>query len=138
MFTYSLETTRSALFEITDQVRNAVTESGVMSGIAVVFSPHTTAGLSVISRMDELGFIDIEEEMNRLVPTRIDFKHQFDTPTDAAGHVKSMLTGVASVFLVDNGQLVLGSSQGIYFFEFDGPRKRKYHVQVIGAWGGNE
>ncbi len=131
MYTFYLETSGNKLFEITEQVEEAVKRSGVKNGIAHVFVPHTTAGISVISRMDELGFLDIEEEMNRLIPTRIDFKHQFDTPSDASGHVKSMLAGVDASFIIDDAELAIGSSQGIYFFEFDGPRKRKYYVQIM-------
>ena len=81
---------------------------------------------------DPNGFEDIQNEVCRLIPTRIDFKHQHDTPTDAAGHVKSTLIGVDLPLIIHDGKLLLGSSQGIYFLEFDGPRKRSFYVQVMG------
>ena len=84
-----LKTDRSGLFEITDKVQACVTQSKVSCGIAVLWVPHSTAGLTVISKMDPLGFEDIEDEICGLIPTRVDFKHQFDTPSDAAGHIKS-------------------------------------------------
>ena len=74
---------------------------------------------------------DIQDEIRRLIPTRVDFKHQHDTPTDAAGHVKCSLLGVSIPLIIDGGKLVLGGSQGIFFLEFDGPRKRKYYVKLI-------
>ena len=74
---------------------------------------------------------DLQDEICRLIPTRIDFKHQHDTPTDAAGHVKCSLLGVSIPLIIDGGKLVLGGSQGIFFLEFDGPRKRKYYVKLI-------
>jgi hypothetical protein len=75
------------------------------------------------------------DEIDRLVPTRINFRHQYDTPQDAAGHIKSALVGPSQTFIIDDGQLVLGHSQKIYFFEFDGPRKRQIYVQVLGSPG---
>lgn len=131
MYTYDIATYGNGLFEITSSVEQAVRDSGVQSGIAVLWIPHTTAGATVISKMDELGFEDINDEIGRLVPTRIDFKHQFDTPTDASGHIKSAIIGVSVMLIVEDGILQIGSSQGIYFFEFDGPRKRNYHVQIL-------
>ena len=130
MMTYQLKTDRNGVFEITAQVRQAVEASQVQEGIAVVMVPHTTAGVTVISFPDPLGLEDVHDEMSRLIPTRIDFKHQHDTPQDAAGHVKSVLVGVSLSLIVSSGQLVLGHSQAVYFFEFDGPRQRQFFVQV--------
>lgn len=92
--------------------------------------PHTTAGLTITSFWDPNGFLDLQDEICRLIPTRIDFKHQHDTPQDAAGHVKSSLIGVNLTIPIHQGKLLLGHSQGIYFLEFDGPRKREYFVKV--------
>lgn len=129
---FDIETDRNGLFEITEDVDRAVRESGVKEGSAVIFIPHSTAAVTVISKMDELGFEDIETEISRLVPTRIDFRHQFDTPSDAAGHIKSSLIGVSVTVMISGGKLCMGSSQGIFFFEFDGPRKRRFYVQTTG------
>ena len=129
--TFDLQTTRNGVFEITEQVRSAVSASGVQEGIAVVMVPHTTAGVTIISFPDPLGLEDVNDEIIRLIPTRIDFKHQHDTPQDAAGHVKSVLVGASLPVIVSEGKLALGHSQAIYFFEFDGPRQRKFNVQVV-------
>jgi secondary thiamine-phosphate synthase enzyme len=98
----------------------------------VVSIPHTTAAVTVTSHQDPLGLEDVDDEIRRLIPTRVDFKHMADTPQDAAGHVKSAIVGHSRMFCVDQGQLVLGSSQKIFFWEFDGPRHRTFHTQVIG------
>lgn len=131
MMTFGLATDRNGVFEITDQVREAVATSGVREGMVVIMVPHTTAGVTVISFPDPLGLEDVQDEITRIVPTRIDFKHQHDTPQDAAGHIKSVLVGVSLTLIVAGGQLILGHSQAIYFFEFDGPRSRKFNVQVV-------
>ena len=129
--TYELKTTKNGLFDITADVCKAITESGVTDGIAVVMVPHTTAGVTVFSFPDPLGFEDMNDEIKRLVPTRIDFRHQHDTPQDAAGHIKSTLVGVSLPLIISEGKLLLGHSQAVYFFEFDGPRQRKFNVQIV-------
>ena len=131
MMTFELQTTRNGVFEITEQVRSAVSASQVQEGIVVIMVPHTTAGVTIISFPDPLGLEDVNDEIIRLIPTRIDFKHQHDTPQDAAGHVKSVLVGVSLSVIVSERKLALGHSQAIYFFEFDGPRQRKFNVQVV-------
>ena len=117
--------------EITQSVRMAVTESGVKSGLCLISSPHTTAALTITSFWDTKVLEDIQEEISRLIPTKINFKHQHDTPQDAAGHIKSSLIGNSTLLIIEDGELFLGHSQGIYFLEFDGPRKREYFVKVI-------
>ncbi len=131
MQNFELQTTGNGVFEITEQVRQAVESSHVQEGMAVVVVPHTTAGVTIISFPDPLGLEDVNDEISRLIPTRINFKHQHDTPQDAAGHIKSVLVGVSLSLIISEAKLVLGHSQAIYFFEFDGPRQRKFHVQVV-------
>lgn len=128
---FDLMTKPNDVVNLTADIRQFVAESGVQSGEAVIFTPHTTAGLTITSFWDPMGFEDLQDEICRLIPTRIDFKHQHDTPTDAAGHVKSSLIGVSIPLIIDGGELLLGSSQGIFFLEFDGPRKRRYYVKII-------
>ena len=70
------------------------------------------------------------DELNRLIPSRIDFKHQ-ESPTAASGHLKSALTGTSMVQIIEGGRLLLGSSQGIYFLEFDGPRTREVIIKIM-------
>jgi len=130
--TYKLSTDGNRAFDITAEVAKVIAESGVDEGIAVISLPHTTASLGIISFPDPLGLIDVMDEISRLVPTRIDFKHQHDTPQDAAGHVKSAIIGPTLSLIVSGGQPLLGHSQKVYFMEHDGPRQRQFHVQVVG------
>ncbi|HEY61921.1 MAG TPA: YjbQ family protein [Anaerolineae bacterium] len=116
---------------LTEEVRAIVEGSGVEEGICIIYNPHTTAGLFVNSYLDPNTPKDILHEWDRLIPTRYNFYHQFDTPTDAAGHVKSTLMGVEATLIIHEGKLMLGHSQGIIFAEFDGPRERKIYVKVI-------
>ena len=114
-----------------DEVKEFVVDSGVKEGICLVYNPHTTAGLFTNSYLDPKTPEDILFEWNRLIPTRFDFFHQFDTPTDAAGHVKSVLMGSTLPLIIHEGELMIGHSQGIVFAEFDGPRDRHVFVKVI-------
>lgn len=127
-----ISTKKNDVYDITKAVCDCVRDSGVQEGTCVLYTAHTTASLCVTSKMDPAGFDDLTDEINRLIPTRIDFKHQFDTPSDASGHIKSSLIGVSLTFIITEGKLLLGGSQGIYFLEHDGPRKRSYYVKVIG------
>ncbi len=129
---FPLETDRSGLFDITEPVAAAVNETGLTDGLVLVSVPHSTASVTVVSPWDVLGLEDVHDEIVRLVPTRIDFKHQYDTPQDAAGHVKAAIVGHSRTFFLDAGKLGLGHSQKIYFWEFDGPRKRSVQVKVMG------
>ena len=124
-------TTKDGVFGLTEQIKDCVKISGVKSGLLCAFITHTTAALTVNSFWDPLGHEDIQDEIRRLIPTRVDFKHQHDTPEDAAGHVKSTLIGPSMTFIIENGELLLGHSQGIYFLEFDGPRNRECIVKIL-------
>lgn len=126
-------TKQDDFLEITEKVKEVVRKSGMDEGTCIVYCPHTTASIVVASRMDPKGFDDICDEVKRLIPTRVDFKHQLDTPSDASGHVKSALLGVSVSFIISKGELIIGSSQGIFFMEFDGPRKRKVFIHVGGG-----
>jgi secondary thiamine-phosphate synthase enzyme len=120
-----------SLLNITDQVQAAVRDSGLAEGICVVFVPHTTAGLIINSGSDPATADDIRSELRRLVPTRVDFHHTYDTPADAAGHVKTTLTGTSLSLIVSGGKLMLGRSQRLMLAEFDGPRQRQVLVRVM-------
>lgn len=119
------------LINITAQVKEVVKASGVKEGACVVYIPHTTGGLTINSIMDPATLADLKQEIKRLVPTRVDFEHIYDTPADAAGHIKSSLIGPSLSLIITQGELLLGHSQGILFWEFDGPRKRQIHLRII-------
>ena len=122
---------RQCWVNVLDEVKQAVAESGITEGMCYVYNPHTTAGLVINSYLDPNTPKDILHEIDRLVPTRLDFFHTFDTPSDASGHVKSSLVNVSLAIPVHEGQLMAGHSQGILFVEFDGPRSRQVHVKVV-------
>jgi len=128
---FKIATKERDVVELTADIKKYVEESGIREGICVLHTPHTTAALTITSFWDPNGFLDLQDEICRLIPTRIDFKHQHDTPQDAAGHVKSSLIGVNMTLIIHQGKLLVGHSQGIYFLEFDGPRNREYFVKLM-------
>ena len=127
---FKIQTKERDVVEITPSIRTFVEESGIQEGVCLITIPHTTAALTITSFWDPNGFLDLQDEICRMIPTRIDFKHQHDTPQDAAGHVKSSLIGANLPVILHEGKLLLGHSQGIYFLEFDGPRNREYFVKL--------
>jgi len=116
-------TTRFETIDITSLVRAAVRKSGVEAGLACVFCPHTTAGLTIQENSDPRVRAELGDHLARLVP------HGTDN-NDA--HVKSSLVGASLTVIVEGGKPMLGTWQAIYFCEFDGPRSRSVHVRVVG------
>lgn len=135
VYHYPLETSGNHAYPIQAEIDEAIAASGVLSGICVVSAPHTTAGLGIISYHDPLGLEDVMDEFDRLIPARINFKHEHDTPQDAAGHVRSTLVGPTISLIVEEGKALVGHSQKVFFLEFDGPRKRQYFIQVVPTAG---
>ncbi|WP_322806812.1 secondary thiamine-phosphate synthase enzyme YjbQ [Thermanaerothrix sp.] len=124
-------TVREGLVNITDAIQEVVRKSGIEEGICILYVPHTTAAITLNSCLDPATLQDLTEEIHRLVPTRVDFHHIYDTPADAAGHIKATLVGHSITLMVTQGQIALGGSQSILFFEFDGPRQREVWVRVL-------
>lgn len=122
---------RQELRLITEAVQTAITESGIKEGLCLVYCPHTTAGITANSYLDPATLADLQAEIDRLVPTRVDFQHIFDTPSDAAGHIKASLIGNQLAVIIHEGRLVLGESQGLFFWEYDGPRSRRVYLKII-------
>jgi secondary thiamine-phosphate synthase enzyme len=116
---------------ITDQVRELVRDSGVQNGICYLVVPHTTAAITLNSYLDPNTAVDLVSDVRRIVPTRTDFHHIFDTPADAAGHIKASLIGNHELILIQSGDLLLGHSQGVFLFDFDGPRRRSVFVKIV-------
>lgn len=127
---FPLQTDGNHAYDIQPQIDDAVADSGVVEGLVTVVAPHTTAALGIISYHDPLGLEDVMDEYERLIPARITFKHEHDTPQDAAGHVKSTLLGPTLTLIVTEGKVLLGHSQKVFLLEFDGPRKRQCFVKV--------
>jgi secondary thiamine-phosphate synthase enzyme len=131
LYTHEIATQqRTQFIEVTDQVRESVAGSGVQSGIAVLYVPHTTAGCTINENADPDVVRDMLSEINKTIPFESDYRH---AEGNSAAHIKSSLFGCSAQVIVEKGDLVLGTWQGIYFCEFDGPRRRKFHVQVLGS-----
>ena len=126
-----LRTEYQGMHDVTEEVQKAVAESGVQEGLCVINCTHTTAGIIITSFWDKRGHVDFQDEMDKLIPMRYDYLHDYDTPTDAAGHIKSALAGTGLTLIVTGGKAMLGSSQGVLFCEFDGPRDRQFAVKVV-------
>jgi secondary thiamine-phosphate synthase enzyme len=119
---------RAEFVDITSEVQSCVQKSGVQDGICVLSVPHTTAGLVVNENWDPSVRVDILAVLDRLVPWQANYRH---TEGNAAAHIKSGLVGISEMLLVEAGKLKLGTWQGIFFAEFDGPRRRRVFVRVI-------
>lgn len=119
---------RVDLVDITHLVQKAVSEAKIKSGLCTVYVPHTTAGVTINENADPSVRSDIIKELNKIIPFDDNYAH---LEGNAAAHIKSTLTGCSETLLVDGGRLLLGTWQGIYFCEFDGPRNRTVMVKLI-------
>ncbi|MGI6561094.1 MAG: secondary thiamine-phosphate synthase enzyme YjbQ [Clostridia bacterium] len=126
---FQIKTTKDqAFYDITSFVERAIDEKGVKEGFAVVFVPHTTAGITINEKADPDVVTDILSDLNRVFPFSRQHLH-FEGNSHA--HIKASLTGSSCTVIIENGRLKLGTWQCIYFCEFDGPRNRKFFVKVI-------
>lgn len=133
MRTLSIRTaSRTDLRDITGEIAAAVREIGVADGACLVYVPHTTAGVTINENADPDVRRDIGSVLERLVPWSGDYRH---SEGNSAAHVKASLMGFSALIPVSGGDLALGTWQGVYLCEFDGPRTRRVHVQVLPAGG---
>ena len=128
IYEYTLSAQREDFYNITPQVREAVAKSGVTSGIAVVHCPHTTAGITINENADPDVVTDLMFALNKTFPDRSEFRH---AEGNSAAHLKSSVMGSSASVIIENGKLLLGTWQGIYFCEFDPPRTRKFYVKIM-------
>jgi secondary thiamine-phosphate synthase enzyme len=129
LYEYSLSTPKENFYNITSQVREAVTKSGVTDGIAVVYCPHTTAGITVNENADPDVVRDLLFALDKTYPDRPEFRH---SEGNSAAHLKSSVIGNSVTVIISGGRLLLGTWGGIWFCEFDPPRNRKFYVKVMG------
>ncbi len=131
MRSFEVQTTqRTEFVEITDSVQNVVRSAGLKNGACIVYCPHTTAAITIQENADPDVVHDMLLWLNHHIPKNVPgFRH---AEGNSDSHIKSSLIGSSATVLVENGKLVLGTWQGIYFCEFDGPRKRSVIVQTIG------
>ncbi len=116
------------LVDITGPVAQVVDQAGVVSGLVHVYVPHTTAGVTINENADPSVVHDILADLDRLIPRRQRYYEHAEG--NSASHLKSSLVGCCQTVLIENNRMVLGTWQGIYFCEFDGPRTRRVHVKV--------
>lgn len=129
MKTLRVKTTRRTEFvDITRAVEQAVSESGAKTGMCYVYVPHTTAGVAINEHADPDVASDVEGIFDRLIPHRGPYRHS-EGNTDS--HMKAILTGTSQIVFVDEGKLALGTWQGIFLCEFDGPRQRSVFVRIV-------
>ncbi len=117
------------IINITNKIQACIDKSNINSGIAVIFIPHTTAGVSINENADPDVLKDLKQIFNKVIPENDNYKH-FEGNSQA--HALSTLTSASITVIIENGKLVLGTWQSIYFMEYDGPRQRKAHIKIIG------
>jgi secondary thiamine-phosphate synthase enzyme len=119
---------RVELVDITGLVQQIVTKSGVKNGVCSVYVPHTTAGVTINENADPSVKHDILMELTKIVPFTDNYQHG---EGNSAAHIKASIVGASSEIIIEDGNLALGTWQGIYFCEFDGPRNRKVYIKII-------
>jgi len=120
---------RTELLDITSQVSEAVSRTGMKNGIVTVYCPHTTGGITINEGADPMVQRDILHVLNSVIPWDADYRHM---EGNSPAHIKTLLTGSSVQVIVTEGRLRLGTWQRIFFCEYDGPRKRKVWIQVTG------
>jgi secondary thiamine-phosphate synthase enzyme len=119
---------RQAFHDITAQVERVIQDSGVQDGVCYLFCPHTTAGITLNENWDPTVRHDIGIGLDAIAPQRREYEHG---EGNSPAHLKSSLVGASQFALISGGKLMLGSWQGVYLAEFDGPRRRKVLVKVV-------
>jgi secondary thiamine-phosphate synthase enzyme len=124
--------TRAAteFIDITSQINKVIKKSDIGQGLCMLYVPHTTAAITINESADPSVKSDILMVLNQIVPWQANYKH---LEGNSPAHVKSTLVGPSEFIAIEGGSLVLGTWQGVFFCEFDGPRDRKVHVRLMGA-----
>jgi secondary thiamine-phosphate synthase enzyme len=127
----AVRTTRQVEFlDITERLAQEVKKSGIQEGLCYVFVPHTTAGITINENADPSVVSDIIKELNKIVPWDDRYSH---LEGNSPAHIKASMVGFSLTLIIEKGRLALGTWQGIYFCEFDGPRNRKVQVKIFEA-----
>lgn len=123
------ETDKEGFYNITDKVKEVVAKSKLDEGLCVVYCPHTTAGITINENADPDVVSDILSGLDKAFPDRKEFRHY---EGNSAAHLKASCLGCSETIIIQDNKLVLGTWQGIYLCEFDGPRDRRFFVKIIG------
>lgn len=119
---------RTELVDITDKVSEIIKKSKVADGTAIIYIPHTTAAVTINENYDPSVRDDINTILNKLIPHNYAYTH---TEGNADAHIKAAIIGSSRTIFVEDGKILFGTWQGIFFCEFDGPRKRKVFVKIF-------
>jgi len=119
---------RTQFIDITRQVEEAIAREDVEEGLCYLYVPHTTAGLTINENADPAVAQDMLASLNKLIPFEDNYRHM---EGNSAAHIKASLVGLALNIIIKGKKLVLGTWQGIYFCEFDGPRNRKVYLKTV-------
>lgn len=129
VYTFSVKTPQTtAMIDISSKIQEVVRESKVKDGLCTVFIPHTTAAVTINENADPDVVRDFLMEINKVIPFSDGYHHM---EGNSAAHIKSSLMGFSETLIIKDSRLLLGTWQGIYLTEFDGPRVRKVHVKII-------
>ncbi len=118
---------RNELLDVTSQVQEAVSKAGLKEGLCIVYCPHTTAGVAINENADPSVKEDVLRKLTELVPKDDNYSHM---EGNSDGHIKAILVGNSKTIFVKSGKLVLGTWEGIFFCEFDGPRSRNLLLKM--------
>jgi len=121
-------TKRNDFIDITGEISGALSRARIESGLCYIHIPHSTAGITINENADPTVQADIESKLNKMIPKGENYTHP---EGNSDSHIKSSLIGTALTLIVEKGSLVLGTWQGIYFCEFDGPRDRMIYIKTI-------
>jgi secondary thiamine-phosphate synthase enzyme len=119
---------RTELVDITSDINRLIRKSGVGQGLCMLYVPHTTAAVTINESADPRVKSDILMVLNEIIPWEANYRHM---EGNSAAHIKTTLVGSSELIAIENNQLALGTWQGVFFCEFDGPRSRKLHVRLI-------
>lgn len=120
--------TRTEFVDITSEIQQVIDEAGITDGICCMYVPHTTAGITINEGADPSVVSDIQRTLSKLIPNNLNYSHM-EGNSDA--HIKSTVVGASKTVIIDDGKLLLGTWQSIFFCEFDGPRHRRVLVKLI-------
>lgn len=127
---YTLKTNKQdEMINITGIIQEDVRSSNIKDGLAVVFVPHTTAGVTINENADPDVIIDLLSTLQKVFPKDTGYRHM---EGNSHAHIKASVMGSSCTIIIENGKLKLGIWQGVYFCEFDGPRTRKFYVKLMG------